>query len=269
MLEAADVTVSLGGRRALDGATLRLAPGRVTALVGPNGAGKSTLLACLSGALGPDAGRISLDGDDPVRLTPAELGCRRAVLDQSPAAAAPFTLAELVELGIPRAIPPAEARRMVREATAALGLETMAGRSIHALSGGERHRGHMARVLAQLWAGRQLGGGRWLLLDEPTASLDLAHQASVMRAARRAAAEGVGVLAVLHDLSLAGAMADTVALMQQGRIVATGPPRYVLTNDRLAPVYGIEVAIAEPCEGVRAVVPVYRSTPGEDPCSSP
>ncbi|MEM7528502.1 MAG: ATP-binding cassette domain-containing protein [Pseudomonadota bacterium] len=267
MLEARDVTVVLGGRPVLDGAALRLQPGCVTALVGPNGAGKSTLLACLSGALTPRAGSILMDGTDPTSLSPAALCLQRAVLDQTPAAAAPFTLAELVELGIPRAVSPADATRIVREAARSLGLAGLLDRGIDALSGGERHRAHMARALAQLRAGQLLGGGRWLLLDEPTASLDLRHQASVMRAARRAAEDGVGVLAVLHDLSLAGAMADTVALMNEGRIVAVGTPEETLTNARLAPVYGLPVAISEPAPGLRAIVPIYASAEGESQCS--
>jgi iron complex transport system ATP-binding protein len=127
------------------------------------------------------------------------------------------------------------------------------------LSGGEQHRAHMARALAQLWAGRHLGGGRWLLLDEPTASLDLAHQAAVLRSARQAAAEGVGVVAVLHDLSLAAAVADRIVLMQTGRIVADGPPGAVLTAGRLSGVYGLSIAVTRTAEGTLAVTPVYEA----------
>ncbi|MEM6680365.1 MAG: ATP-binding cassette domain-containing protein [Pseudomonadota bacterium] len=269
MLEARGISLSLGGLRVLDDVSLSLEPGEVLALVGPNGAGKSTLLACLSGALIPDVGHVDMDGEEPRHLTPAALGQRRAVLDQSPAVAAPFTLAELVELGIPRAIAPGDARRLVSSCSHALGLSALIDRRIDALSGGERHRAHMARTLAQLRAGRMLGAGRWLLLDEPTASLDLKHQAAAMQAARTAAREGAGVLAILHDLSLAAATADRVAVMRAGRIIATGPPAETLTPEILSPVYGIGIAVTDLGAGLRAIVPHYASPEGEHRCSSP
>ncbi|MEM6971199.1 MAG: heme ABC transporter ATP-binding protein [Pseudomonadota bacterium] len=257
MLKAHDLTMRLGGRAVLEDVSIALEPGTVTALLGPNGAGKSTLLACLSGALSPSAGRASIDGDDVSTLSAMELGRRRAVLEQTPSASAPFLVEALVELGIARAVPPAETRRIVARSLSMVGLSEFIGRPIDRLSGGERHRAHMARALAQLEAGRYLGAGRWLMLDEPTASLDLAHQGSVLRAARTAAAEGAGVLAVLHDLSLASAMADRVALMHHGRIVADGTPDAVLTETHLGPVYGVDLAISEPRPGMRAIVPVF------------
>src|SRR5699024_6653226 len=139
--------------------------------------------------------------------------CRRAVLEQTPEIGAAFRLRELVGLAIPRAVPPEAAARIEAEAMAALEIEPFAERKLDLLSGGERHRAHMARALAQLAAGRWLGHGRWLMLDERTASLDLRHQASVLMAARRAAAEGAGVLAILHDLTLAAAVADRIAIL--------------------------------------------------------
>jgi len=268
MLEAEGVHLALGATRALDGVTLGLHPGEVLGLIGPNGAGKSTLLACLSGALAPDRGAVRLDGADPAGLGPGDLARRRAVLEQTPASAAPFPLADLVGLAIPREIAPPRARAIVAGSLAAVGLSHLSGRPLDRLSGGERHRGHMARALAQHRAGRDLGHGRWLLLDEPTASLDLAHQASVLCAARAAAAAGAGVLAVLHDLTLAAAMADRLALMQAGRIVAAGPPTEVLTPARLAAVYGFPVAVAPLPGGPLCVAPIYSSQ-GESPCSSP
>jgi iron complex transport system ATP-binding protein len=267
MLEAEGVHLALGATRALDGVTLAVRPGEVLGLIGPNGAGKSTLLACLSGALAPDRGAVRLDGEAPARLSPAELARRRAVLEQTPASAAPFVLADLVGLAIPREIPPARARTIVADSLAAVGLSYLAARPLDRLSGGERHRGHMARALAQHRAGRDAGAGRWLLLDEPTASLDLAHQASVLRAARAAAADGAGVLAVLHDLTLAAAMADRLALMQAGRVVALGSPAEVLTPARLAAVYGLPVAVAPLPGGPLAVTPIFAAE-GESACSS-
>ncbi|MFN3260017.1 MAG: ATP-binding cassette domain-containing protein [Pikeienuella sp.] len=267
MLEARGLRLALGGAEVLRGVDLAVRPGEVLALVGPNGAGKSSLLACLSGALRPTGGAVSMDGESPRALSPEALARRRAVLEQSPEGAGGFALSALVSLAIPREIPPARAEAIMAEALSAVGLSALAARPLHALSGGERHRGHMARALAQHLAGRETGQGRWLLLDEPTASLDLAHQAAALRAARRAAERGAGVLAVLHDLSLAAAMADRVALLVAGRIVAEGAPEAVLTPERLAAIYGLPVHVAQ-LSGALSITPLYREPQGDAPCSS-
>lgn len=270
MLEARGLTLRLGGRLVLDRADFAARPGEVTAVVGPNGAGKSTLLACLSGALRPE-GAVRMAGVDPASATPAELARLRAVLEQTPALGAPFPVRALAALAIPREIAPDDADRIVRVALDRMGLTRFAERPATELSGGERHRAHMARALAQLAAGRLLGGGRWLLLDEPTASLDLAHQSAAMRAARAAAQDGAGVVAVLHDLGLAAAFADRVAVMQAGRIVADGPPRAIFTPERLSQVYGLPVAVAD-IAGALTVAPLHNppNQQGDHPaCSSP
>lgn len=269
MLEARGLSVTLGGRTVLSGITLAIRPGEVTAVIGPNGAGKSTLLGCLSGAIPATSGSVHIDGEDAATLSPAALGLRRAVLEQTPASTAAFALPDLVALGISRAVPPAEASRLTAQAIAAVGLTPLAGRSIDRLSGGERHRAHMARTLAQHHAGRLLGHGGWLLLDEPTASLDLAHQGAVLDAARDAARAGAGVLCVLHDLTLTAAMADRVAVLHRGRLAAHGPARDILTPETLAPVYEIGLAAAEPVPGALAIIPLYTSRKGASACSSP
>ncbi len=255
MLEAEGIAVSLGGRRVVEGVGLAVAPGETVALIGPNGAGKSSVLACLSGALRPEAGRVRMDGRDPGAMSAAALARARAVLDQTPTLGVPFTVRELVGLAVPREVPVPGARGIVLRAIDAVGLAGHAERPVHRLSGGERQRAHMARALAQLFAGQALGGGRWLLLDEPTAGLDLAHQDAVGRAARAAARAGAGVLAVLHDLTFAAALADRIVLMHRGRVVADGAPETALAADRLAEVYGLPVAVtrARPL----AVTPLY------------
>ncbi|PWE33368.1 iron ABC transporter [Maritimibacter sp. 55A14] len=268
MLEARGISRRLGGAEVLCDVDLAVAPGEVLALAGPNGAGKSSLLACLSGALRPDAGCVRIDGVDPATLSASALARRRAVLEQTPAMAAGFPLEVLVGIAIPADLPPVQAARLVAESIAAMGLTRHRGRPIGQLSGGERHRAHMARALAQLAAGRCLGSGRWLLLDEPTASLDPAHQGAVLRAARAAAHDGAGVLAVLHDLTLAAALADRVALMRLGRIVAAGPPDEVLAPDLLTRVYGLPMQVMRPRGGPLTVVPRYHETQeGEFGCS--
>ncbi|WP_340110540.1 ATP-binding cassette domain-containing protein [Pikeienuella sp. HZG-20] len=267
MLEARSLSLTLGGAQALDAVDLSVRPGEVLALIGPNGAGKSSLLACLSGALRPTSGFVEIDGVDPARLTPGALARRRAVLEQAPESAAPFPLADLVALAIPPEIDEAAKRRIVEEALGAVGLAALGSRPLDRLSGGERHRGHMARALAQHHAGRALGAGGWLLLDEPTASLDLAHQGAVLRAARAAARGGAGVLAVLHDLNLAAALADRVALMVQGRLLFIGPTAETLTAERLSAVYGLPVHVA-PVMGALSITPLHAGKEGDCSCIS-
>ncbi len=135
----------------------------------------------------------------------------------------------------------------------AAGIVALAGRAADRLSGGKRARAHLARVLAQLWAGRAAGDGRFLLLDEPTVSLDLGHQVDAMRVARAEAAAGAGVLAVLHDLNLAAAFADRIVLLSEGRIMAAGAPADVLDAGLLSSVYRAPILVQKAQGGLRII----------------
>ncbi|PZQ51701.1 MAG: iron ABC transporter [Rhodovulum sulfidophilum] len=239
-------------------ASLEARPGAVLALCGPNGSGKTTLLSALAGDLAPWQGRVTLGGSDLSALRPAALARGRAVLEQSPSLSADFDVATLAALGIPREVPPGAAREIVAAALAAVDLAERAGVSVARLSGGQRHRAHLARALAQLAAGRGLGAGHALLLDEPTASLDVAHQIGVMRAARGAAREGAAVVVVLHDLNLAAAFADRIALMAEGRIVTEGAPAEVLTEAGLSALYGTPLRV-DRAGGVLRVTPDFAA----------
>lgn len=252
MLEARDVALARGGRPVLAGVSLALATGELVALCGPNGAGKSSLFALLSGELSPDAGTVTLDGRPLAALSAAALAAERAALEQSPSLSAPFTVRALVGLGL-SAVPRAalDETALVARAIAAAGVADLADRPADRLSGGERARAHLARVLAQLWAGRAAGAGRYLMLDEPTASLDIAHQLALMEAARAEAEAGAGVLVVLHDLNLAAAFADRVALLDAGRIAAAGPPAAVFEAARLSAVYQTPIVVERTACGIR------------------
>jgi len=263
MLEALSLTVRRGARETLSDVTLALAPGEILAVCGPNGAGKSTLLAALAGDLRPASGEIRIDGAPAAGLSAHALAVRRAVLEQAPALSAPFTARELAALGLVSRRPsPAAAAAMVSEALEATGLSRLADRPATALSGGEQARAHFARALVQIACGRAEDpshGGRYLLLDEPTASLDLARQAGAMQAARRVRDGGAGVLAVLHDLNLAAAFADRVALLAAGRLVAAGPPAEVLTPERLGEVYGLPISVGKGPRGGPAIAPDFSA----------
>ncbi len=259
MLEARGVHLSRGGRPVLSGVDLALRPGEVVALVGPNGAGKSSLFALLAGELRPERGEVTLDGRPLAGLAAAELARARAALEQAPSLSASFTVAELVALGM-AAVPQADIDEaaLAARAMAAVGIAGLAGRPADRLSGGERARAHLARVLVQLWAGRADGGGRFLLLDEPTASLDLGHQIAAMRVARAEAAAGAGVLAVLHDLNLAAAFADRVLLLCDGRAAAQGPPAAVFDPRLLSVVYETPITVEPDRAGLLRIAPDVR-----------
>lgn len=258
MLEASGVIISYGtGARAVDDVSVCVAPGEILALCGPNGAGKSTLLAAFAGDRRPSAGSIRINGEDIDGFDAGKLASLRAVLEQSPLLAAPFTARELAGLSIPRSVSPHSAAAIAAEVLADVGLLDGADKRADHLSGGQRHRAHLARALAQLRSTSE-GPPSYLLLDEPTASLDLKHQVEVCTIVRREAGRGRGVLVVLHDLSLAGALADRIALMHRGKVVRLGTPEHVLDAALLSEVYGTRLDVERSATGHLRIVPNYN-----------
>lgn len=239
------------GRPILDAAAIEVRAGEVHALVGPNGAGKSTLFGVLAGDVTPATGTVVLDGTDLRRHPPRELARRRAVLLQQNAVSFPFSVAEVVRMGRApwaRTADEADDDARVSEAMRATEIEGLADRTVTSLSGGERARVALARVLAQATS--------ILLLDEPTAALDLKHQEDVLRVVRDRARAGDAVAIVLHDLNAALANADRLTLLDGGRVVASGAPEDVLTAERIAAVYRQAVDVfPHPITGVPLVVP--------------
>lgn len=224
----------------------QLAGGRVTAILGPNGAGKSTLLAGLCGTHAPRKGRVLVDGVPLATMPAAQRALRMAVMHQDTQLAFAFTVQEVVEMGrYPhRHAPDPDETGTVRRAMQATGVLALAQRGVSSLSGGERARVHLARALAQI--GTQPcggpGGSRWLLLDEPTAALDLQHQHHAMALVRaRAETQGLGVVVVLHDLNLALRYAHDVLLVAgQGQPALLGPVHEVLSLETIARVWRIQ-----------------------------
>lgn len=240
MFEATAVRVMRRGRAIVDGIDLTLSGGKVIALVGPNGAGKSTLLKLLAGEIAPNSGEVRLDGRLLTEWRPAELARRRAVLPQSAAVAFPFTVAEIIALGALEKQTRRHTDAVVSRALATVELNGFADRFYDELSGGERQRVQLARVFMQLWSG---GEKCFLMLDEPTASLDLAHQLLSLELARDHAKTGGGVLCVLHDLNLAVMAADEIVALKEGRVIAAGPPAAVVTDQLISTLYGVSAAI--------------------------
>lgn len=259
LAEAADVHVRLGQREVLAGIGLTVRAGEVLALVGPNGAGKSTLLAALSADLPTSSGVVRIDGRPVGDWSAPDLALRRAVLPQSAALSFPFPVEDVVRMGrapwAGTALADAD-EEAVAAAMAATEVTDFAARPFSALSGGERARVALARVLAQR--------APLLLLDEPTAALDLRHQELVLRICRERAAAGDGVVVVLHDLGLAAAYADRVAVLHDGRIAADGAPSEVFEDGLLSRVYRQPVEVLpHPRTGAPLVVPVRDGAPGD------
>jgi iron complex transport system ATP-binding protein len=225
------VSLARQGRIVLDQVSLSVAEGEMIGLIGPNGAGKTALLRLAVGFEKADAGEIRLD-DAPLSTLPAALRARRlAYLPQLAETAWPITVAQAVALGrLPHGDKNDEA---VMRALDAVGMSVLRDRALTRLSGGERALVLLARALA-VEAGL-------LLLDEPTANLDPAHQLRVMEVLRRRADQGDAVVVVMHDLSLATRSCDRLAVLHQGRIAADGAPGAILDDPLLRAVFSITV----------------------------
>lgn len=234
-------SLALTGR--LGGVSTTLTPGQITAICGLNGAGKSSLLECLAGLLSPDSGSVALDGQPLAVMTPRERARAVGYLPQNGEVAWDVAVRSLVALG---RLPHRDGRsEPVEAALAALDLKALADRPVSRLSGGEKARALLARVLA--------GEPHWVLADEPLAALDLAHQLSLLGHLRRAADSGTGVVLVLHDLALAMNHADRVLVLDQGALAADGPPEEALCAEVIAQVWGVPARwLGEP--GARALV---------------
>lgn len=260
-IDAHDVSVDIGDRRILHGASLTVRSGEVVALIGPNGAGKSTLLAAITGDQRISSGKIRVGGRDLADWSLGDLARRRAVLLQENRVSFPFTVAQVVEMGR------APWRRTAREddddvaiadALRLTDIERFRDRHVPSLSGGERARAGLARVLAQRTG--------ILLLDEPTAALDLRHQEDVLQLARDCARGGDAVAVVLHDLNLAAAYADRIVLLDGGAVVAVGSPAEVLTPALIETVYRQRVEVlTHPGSGATVILPVRSAPTGKAP----
>jgi len=244
MLAAEHVNVVVDGATLLRDAGVEVRPGKVVAVMGPNGAGKSTLLRVLAGELVPGAGTVTLDGEALIGVSILERARRRAVVAQRASVAFGFTVLETVLLGrYPHGGDRARDAdlRIARDALARAGVAEFESRLAPTLSGGELARVMLARALAQIEC---RGHPRYLLLDEPTSSLDPAHQHHVMRLLRDVASSGeVGVLIILHDLNLAARYADQVLLMRSGSVLARGTPDQVLTPLQIAAAFDVDAQI--------------------------
>lgn len=243
MLAAENLTLTRGGRVVVERLSASLAPGAITAIVGPNGAGKSSLLLGLAGLLTPTEGRVTLEGAALSSIGAGERAQAIGYLPQSPDIAWDVAVEALVALG--RLPWRDRGEGAIAAALTALDLEPLRARPVSQLSGGERARVLLARVLA--------GTPRWILADEPLAALDLAHQLRLVAHLKACADAGQGVVVVLHDLALAMNHADHVLVLKEGRLIAAGPPADALAPEVIADGWSVPARwIGEP--GAQALV---------------
>lgn len=256
---ARDVRVVRGARTLLNGVSLEIRAGEVLALLGPNGAGKSTLMGTLAGDIEPDGGEVLFAGEPLSKWNLTELSRRRSVLLQENQVLFPFTVHQVVEMGrAPWRRTPLEDEDPVaiNWAIKATNIGHLGNRRVPTLSGGERARTAFARVIT--------GRTGVLMLDEPTAALDLGHQEELLQLVRQQARAGDAVLIVLHDLNLAANYADRIALLSAGQLVAVGEPEEVLTAETVSRVYNTPVEVIRHPRTGRAIVLPLREDPPTD-----
>lgn len=258
MIDVHNLSVRLGSRTILHDVSFSAAPGAITAVIGPNGSGKSTLMKALCRDY-DYAGRVTINGRDLAKLSPVDAASVRAVLPQSSSLPFPFTVREVVALGL-TAGRSGVAIDMLRQlpdmALGAVDLSGFGGRYYGELSGGEQQRVQLARVLCQVWLPVLDGAPRYLFLDEPVSSLDIKHQLMIMDAARHYADAGGGVIAILHDLNLAAMYADSILALREGRVAGLGAPEDVLTDELIAAVFDCPLRVgAVPAPGNPFVLP--------------
>jgi iron complex transport system ATP-binding protein len=245
MIQAKSVSVAIGAKRIVSDIDFEARPGEIATIVGPNGSGKTTFLKALSGELAY-TGRVSVNGNDMAAMKPARAAGLRAVLPQATTLAFPFTVREIVKLGLiggRSGVLASEAERLPERALERVDMAGFAGRFYQELSGGEQQRVQLARVLCQVWAPVLDGQPRYLMLDEPVSSLDIKHQLIIMEIAREFANGGGGVIAILHDLNLTAMVSDRIFVMHAGRLAAAGTPQEVLRDDLLERVFGCRLTV--------------------------
>lgn len=248
-LVANGISLMRGGVTLLDAVSISVGAGEFVAVLGPNGAGKSTLLGALAGDYPLSGGSISIDGRDVSSLAPRDLARLRAVLPQQMVISFPFTVREVVAMGRNPWLDANDDER-IQAAMRRLNVDALAGRTYQTLSVGEQARVSMARVLAQ--------DTPILLLDEPTAVLDIGQQERFLAVARSLVDEGRGVIAVLHDLNVAMRFASRVVVLHEGRCVASGAPRDVLTPTLLSNVYHQKIRVDNMSDGRAVILPDHE-----------
>lgn len=245
------VSFSYQSTRALEDVSMSVVNGQMVSILGPNGSGKSTLIKCIDRILRPKLGTVLIDGRDTANIKPRELAKLLGYIPQSGADTFPFTVFDVVLMGRHPYLgwsPSPEDLNIVSDMLDLLGLIEFALGPITELSGGERQRVLLARALAQQ--------PQALLLDEPTANLDIRHQLRVLELLERLVRQkGISALMAIHDVNLAARFSDKIVLLKQGQILAAGEPRAIITRENIRAIYGVDILIDTRC-GWPYIVPL-------------
>lgn len=256
MLQANNISYQIGSKSILRNCTIRLKPRTFTAIVGSNGAGKSTLLKAITNEVKLRDGSITVNGHSSSALDSKALSRIRAVMPQHTSINFPFSIEQIIEIGrFPHHTSPVENEEIIEKVIEKTRLQSYRGRTYQTLSGGEKQRVQLARIMAQVWD--KSPHPKYLLLDEPTSDLDILHQHALLGTARELMSDNLGVLAVLHDLNLAAQYADYLVFMKNGEIVKQGETREVFTKENIETTFNHPVQMLEdPTTGQTIVVSI-------------
>lgn len=255
MIVASNISLTKNGREILKSADVDIRPGLFTAMAGPNGAGKSSFLKIVSGETLNYNGKVSINGR-PLKEYPTHaLAKIRAVLPQNTHLQFPFTVLQVIEMGSQYGKRPKAADKpMLEEVMDLTGTQDLRGRNYLTLSGGEQQRVQLARVMLQVWPEQDFP--RYILLDEPTSSLDIARQQLIFSLVKKVCARNIGVLAIVHDLNQVSQFADQLYLLKDGSIVAQGSPKEIFTKPIIEETFCCRVNVYnDPCTNCPYIVP--------------
>ena len=258
MLSGENLGYRIGNTVLLQDVSLHIAAGEKVVLLGPNGAGKSTLLRILSGELSPDAGQVRINDRALSSYSPHALAARRAVLTQETNIFGAFTAREIVQFGrLSMNETAASLERSCNEAMRRTETTRLSNRLYQHCSGGEKQRVQLARVVNQLLSGTGSPGATYLLLDEPTSALDPGVQVSVLRLVSQLAEEGIGILAILHDINVAAQFADRIVVLHEGAIAIEGGAQEILQSNLLEDIYQTQfLSLSHPSTGPMVITPL-------------
>ncbi len=248
MITAENISYRVNSKEILKNVSFEMRTGEIFAVVGQNGAGKSSLLKILCGDRKPSGGLVKMENEPLGEWSRAECAKFRAVLPQDSPLNFPFTVSEVVLMGRAPHLITTETRRDFEIAEAALAAFEVAylkDRIYPTLSGGERQRVHLARALAQIWEMTEENQPRYLFLDEPLSSLDLAHQHQTLRTIKNFARSGIGVFLILHDLNLTAQYSDRVLALKNGEVLAIDTPQNFFTPPMIKRAFGVEAVVSK------------------------
>ena len=241
-----NISYKAGDVNILNDVSLSVEKGEIVSLVGPNGAGKSTLLNILTGDINPDSGEVFYENFNLNELNILDRSFYRSVMSQSQQIVFDFSVKEIIEMGW---LDKGNAQfsehfdQAVLDISSVCQLDNLLERKFNRLSGGEQRRVHFARTLLQLWRPSDSMDPAYMLLDEPTANLDLYFEIKLMEIIKKKAVNNVGVFLILHDLNLAAKFSDKIALINKGKIVSYGTPREVLKPNILKEIYNLKMDV--------------------------